>query len=150
MKVKFVLNGVERDFEVKAGEYLLDTLRKHNILSVKKGCDASSCGVCTVLKNGKPVLSCSILTARCEGLSITTVEGEKAEVEKFYSYFGAEGADQCGFCNPATALTVIAMKRELKNPSESAIRQYMVGNLCRCSGYVAQNKAILNYLEDQS
>ncbi len=150
MKVKLLLNGRERIFSVHANEYLLDTLRNHNILSVKKGCDASTCGVCTVLKDGKPILSCSMLTARCEGANITTVEGLQDEVNKFYEYFGQEGADQCGFCNPATALTVIAMKKHLKDPNPESILSYMVGNLCRCSGYVAQNKAIKKYLEDKS
>ena len=148
MNVKLMLNGRPRMFDVNADESLLDTLRRHDVTSVKRGCDAASCGVCTVLVDSKPTLSCSVLTARLENKAITTVEGERNEVEKFYTYFGDEGADQCGFCNPALALTVISLKRTIKNPTDDAIRRYIVGNLCRCSGYVAQHRAIKRYLED--
>lgn len=149
MKVNVVVNGYKKVFEVNPGEYLLDTLRTNNYLSVKKGCDTSSCGVCTVLFDGKPVKSCSLLTAKTEGHEITTVEGIQKEAEKLSGHFGHEGADQCGYCNPSLALTVHAMKNELINPTDQDIKEYLVGNLCRCTGYQAQHIAIRSYLEDK-
>lgn len=150
MKVKLNVNHQEKIFDVSPGEYLLDTLRSHDYLSVRRGCDSTSCGVCTVLVNGKPVPSCSVLSAGLEGAMIITVEGIQAEAEKLSHYFGEEGADQCGFCNPSLAITVYAMKKELTNPTLEDIKNYLVGNLCRCTGYISQEKAIQKYLEDKS
>lgn len=149
MKVNLTINGQKKTFLIEAGDYLLDTLRKNNYLSVKKGCDNSSCGVCTVLLDGKPVKSCSLLTAKTEGHHVTTVEGIQEEAEKLSEYFGAEGADQCGFCNPSMALTVHALKIENSNPSDEEIKEYLTGNLCRCTGYQSQHIAIRKYLEDK-
>lgn len=147
MKINIILNGRERQFEVEPNEYLLDTLRNNHITSVKNGCNNSTCGVCTVLMDGKPVLSCSILSLRADTHEITTVDGLQKEVEEISAFFGDEGADQCGFCNTGMALTVYALKHELKNPTDDQIKDYMVGNLCRCTGYHAQFKAIKSYLE---
>lgn len=149
MKVNLKVNGQNKVFNIEPGDYLLDTLRKENYLSVKKGCDNSSCGVCTVLFDGKPIKSCTVLTAKTEGHEVTTVEGIQKEAEKLSNYFGAEGADQCGFCNPAMALSVHALKEENSNPTDEEIKEYLTGNLCRCTGYQSQHKAIRNYLEDK-
>jgi len=150
MLIKLSVNKELKTFDCEPGEYLLDTLRRNNYLSVRRGCDNTSCGVCTVLFDGKPVPSCSLLTVRAEGHEIITVEGIQDEADKLGRIFGDEGADQCGFCNPSLALTVYAMKRELKNPTEDEVREYLVGNLCRCTGYIAQDRAIFRYLEDKS
>lgn len=150
MKVNLIVNNQKKIFECKPGDFLLDTLRANNYLSVRRGCDTTNCGVCTVLFDGKPVPSCSLLTLKAEGHHITTVEGIQNEAEKIGKYFGDEGADQCGFCNPSLALTVYAMKQELKNPSDKEIKEYLVGNLCRCTGYIAQERAIKKYLGDKS
>jgi len=150
MQVKLIVNGESKHFEVELGEFLLDTLRKNHYISVRRGCDSTSCGVCTVLVEGKPMPSCSLLTIRLEGKAITTVEGIQKEAEKLATHFGNEGADQCGFCNPSMALVVYAMKKELKNPTLDQIKAYLVGNLCRCTGYQAQHIAIQHYLEDRS
>lgn len=150
MKVNINVNGTIKAFEVSPGEYLLDTLRNNHYLSVKRGCDTTGCGVCTVLLNGKPVPSCSLLSAKADGQLITTVEGIQKEAEKLSDYFGQEGADQCGYCNPSMALTVYAMKKELTNPTDEEINKYLVGNLCRCTGYISQTKAIKSYLGDKS
>jgi len=150
LKIKVLVNKRWRSFDVEPGEYLLDTLRRYDYLSVRRGCDTTSCGVCTVLLEGKPVASCSILSAMVDNKEVTTVEGIKEEALKISHHFGLEGADQCGFCNPALALTIYAMKHELVNPTDSEIREYLIGNLCRCSGYIAQERAIRNYLEDRS
>lgn len=149
MKVNLKINGQNKTFLIEAGDYLLDTLRKQNYLSVKKGCDNSSCGVCTVLFDGKPIKSCALLTAKTEGHEVTTVEGIQEEAEKLSDYFGQEGADQCGFCTPGMALTVHALKEENSNPSDEEIKEYLTGNLCRCTGYQSQHIAIRNYLEDK-
>ncbi len=148
MKVEFLLNGRNRIFDVSPDEYLLETLRNHYVTSVRNGCNESTCGVCTVLLDGKPVLSCTVLTVRIEGQHVTTVEGIQNEVSHISDFFGDEGADQCGFCNSGLALTIYALKNEYKNPTEADIKNYIVGNLCRCSGYQAQLKAIKRYLED--
>ena len=150
MLVNLLINDELKTFQIEPGDFLLDTLQKYNYGSVRRGCDSTSCGVCTVLLEGKPVPSCSLLTVRLEGKHITTVEGIQKEAEKLAHYFGLEGADQCGFCNPSMALTVYAMKLEIKQPTLDKIKDYLVGNLCRCTGYQAQHIAILHYLEDQS
>ena len=146
MLVKFKLNGLDIKLDVEPGEFLLDSLKKYGVASLKKGCDGSACGVCTVLLDGKPILSCSYLTLRADGHEITTVEGIQKEAEKIAECFGDEGADQCGYCNSAFALTIHALSKELKNPTDDEIKHYMVGNLCRCTGYQAQLKAIKRYL----
>lgn len=148
MKVHFKLNGQNESWVIEGNEYLLDSLRQNNILSVKRGCDTTSCGVCTVLLNGKPVPSCSVLTASIDGKEVTTVEGIKEDAEILAKHMGHEGADQCGYCNPSLALTVYAMKQEIKNPSSEDIKEFLVGNLCRCTGYIGQEKAIKYYLEE--
>ncbi len=147
MKVMLIINGREQSFDVDPGEYLLDTLRNNHYTSVKRGCDTSSCGVCTILIEERPVASCSYLTVKADGLNVTTVEGIQEEASTLADYFGREGADQCGYCNPGLALTVYAMKKSLDEPSDDDIRDFLVGNLCRCTGYVAQHKAIKAYME---
>lgn len=147
MELNLTVNGRNRVFQIEPGDYLLDTLRAYNYTSVKRGCDTSSCGVCTILLNDSPVASCSYLSAKAEGCQVTTVEGIAKEAEQLADFFGEEGADQCGYCNPGLALTVYAMKKELTDPTDDEIREYLVGNLCRCTGYIAQHKAIRKYLE---
>ena len=146
MLVKFNLNGLDVEYVIKPGEYLLETLRSHEVKSVKKGCDGSACGVCTVLLDDKPVLSCSVLTAKVEGHRVTTVEAIQEEAAELSEYFSKEGADQCGYCNAAFALMVHALRKENPHPTDEEIRNYMVGNLCRCTGYNGQQKAIKAYL----
>ena len=146
MVVKFNLNGLDVEYVIKPGEYLLDTLRSHDVKSVKKGCDGSACGVCTVLVDDKPVLSCSVLTAKVEGHRVTTVEAIQEEAAELSECFSKEGSDQCGYCNAAFALMVHALRKENPHPTDEEIRDYMVGNLCRCTGYNGQQKAIKAYL----
>ena len=149
MLVTFYLNDVEVTYNVKPGEFLAETLRSHGVKSVKVGCNESTCGSCTLLVEGKPVMSCSVLTAFIEGKHITTVEGIQEEAAKISSYFSKEGADQCGFCNTGYALVIHALKREYKNPTDEEIKNYIVGNLCRCSGLQSQLNAIKAYLKEE-
>lgn len=146
MIIKFNLNGLDVSFDVLPNESLLDVLKRHGIKSLKKGCDASSCGVCTVLVDEKPILSCSMLALKADGHKVLTVEGIQKEASEIADCFALEGADQCGYCNSSLALTIHALKNELVNPSEEDIRKYLVGNICRCTGYRAQVKAVLRYL----
>ena len=149
MLVKFYLNDTLVSYDVRPDEYLSQTLRSHGIESVKVGCNESTCGSCTLLVEGKPVMSCSILTASIEGKHVTTVEGIQEEAAKIAYHFAEEGADQCGFCNVGYALVVYALKREIKNPTDEQIKDYIVGNLCRCSGLQSQLNAIKAYLKEE-
>ncbi|MCF7923956.1 MAG: 2Fe-2S iron-sulfur cluster binding domain-containing protein [Candidatus Izimaplasma sp.] len=150
MKINIKINGQNKTFEVEPGEFMLDVLRRNNYLSVRRGCDNISCGVCTILLDNKPVPSCSLLAAKANNHEITTVEGIQVEAEKLAKCFGEFGADQCGFCNPSMALTVYSLKQENVNATEEEIKAYLVGNLCRCTGYVSQHQAIKKYLGDSN
>ena len=146
MKITLILNGKKTEAEIKADTLLLDLVREKGCYSVKRGCETSNCGLCTVWLDKKPVLSCSVLAARADGHEITTLEGLQKESEEFAGFLAREGADQCGFCSPGLIMNVLAMERELKNPDEEAIKEYLAGNLCRCSGYEGQLRGILNFL----
>ena len=147
MNLSFWLNGEYRHEEVEPDTMLLDFLREKGCYSIKRGCETSNCGLCTVLMDGKPVLSCSILALRAEGKKIVTMEGMQKEAKDFGSFLADEGAEQCGFCNPGFIMNVFAMERELTDPSEEEIKEYLAGNLCRCSGFVGQTRSIRKYLE---
>ena len=149
MLVKFYLNDTLVSYDVRPDEYLSETLRSHGIKSVKVGCNESTCGSCTLLVEGKPVMSCSVLTASIENKHVTTVEGIQEEAAKIAHYFAEEGADQCGFCNAGYALVVYSLKKTIKNPTEEQIIDYIVGNLCRCSGLQSQLNAIKAYLKEE-
>jgi len=146
MEIQFTLNGKIVGAEVGADTVLLDVLREKGCYSVKCGCETSNCGLCTVWLDGKPVLSCSVLAARAEQHVVTTLEGLQKEAAEFGEYLAKEGADQCGFCSPGLIMNVLAMERELADPDEDAIREYLAGNLCRCTGYMGQMRAIEKYL----
>lgn len=146
MKIVMDLNGLSRSFEIEPDAYLIDVLRSGGCLSIRRGCDTGSCGSCTVLMDGRPVLSCAMLAAKADGHSITTAEGLSEEINALAEYMTAEGAEQCGYCSPGLALTILAMKKELRDPAEEDIKSYLAGNLCRCSGYVGQLRAIKKYM----
>jgi carbon-monoxide dehydrogenase small subunit len=92
------------------------------------------------------MLSCSVLAARVAGRQVTTLEGVEAQADRFTRFLAAQGADQCGFCSPGLIMTVLAMARELTDPDEEQIRLYLSGNLCRCTGYAGQMRAIVQFL----
>ncbi|ENY8382723.1 (2Fe-2S)-binding protein [Clostridioides difficile] len=144
--IKCTINNKEKELSIRPDDFLADTLRENGYVSVKKGCDTGSCGLCTVMVNDKAVLSCNYLTARVEGQHITTLEGVLDEAKKFGDFLADEGADQCGFCAPGFIMMVLAMKRELQNPTEEEVIDYVNGNLCRCTGYKGQLRAIHKYL----
>ncbi|MBS5787358.1 MAG: 2Fe-2S iron-sulfur cluster binding domain-containing protein [Clostridioides difficile] len=146
MLVELKINGKIKKVDIQPDECLVDTLRNLGNLSVKRGCNTGNCGLCSVLINKKPVLSCAMLTIRATGSEIVTIEGMQEEVAKFADILASQGAEQCGFCSPGFILTVIAMKEELQNPTDEEIKHYLTGNLCRCTGYMGQLRAIKTYL----
>ena len=149
MEVKINLNGKIVVDSIEEDSILLDFVRKHGCLSVKRGCDTSNCGLCTVLMDGNPVLSCSMLTARADGHKIQTLEGLQEEAADFIGFIADQGADQCGFCNPGLVMNTIALLRENPDPTDDEIRAFLAGNLCRCSGYDGQLRGIRNYLNSR-
>lgn len=146
MELKFELNGKKIATVVEADSLLLDVLRSLGCASVKRGCESSNCGLCTVFVDDKPVLSCSVLAARVDGRKVTTLEGLQDEAADFGAFIADQGAEQCGFCNPGLMMNAIAMFRENSHPTEEEILSYLSGNLCRCSGYEGQLRGIQSYL----
>ena len=149
MEIRINLNGRPVSDHIEADLLLIDFLREHGCLSVKRGCETANCGLCTVLMDGKPILSCSMLAARADGHSITTLEGLQEEAADFVGYIADQGADQCGFCNPGLVMNTIALLRENPDPTDDEIKAYLAGNLCRCSGYDGQLRGIRGYLDSR-
>lgn len=147
MEIRFWLNGKKIQAEIEPDTLLLDLLREKGCYSVKRGCETANCGLCTVLLEEKPVLSCSFLAARADGKHVVTLEGMQEEAEEIGSFLAKEGAEQCGFCNPGFMMNIFAMLKELDDPTEEEINEYMAGNLCRCSGFMGQTRSVLKYLE---
>lgn len=150
MQLICTINGIGYEQTIAPDTMLLDFLRTTGFFSVKQGCDTANCGLCTVWLEGRPVLSCSVLAARAQGAAITTIEGLEKQAAAFGEFMAAQGADQCGFCSPGLVMTILAMERELTNPTPDQIKHYLAGNLCRCTGYAGQLRAIENYLNAKS
>lgn len=147
MLINLTLNGKKISAEIEPDMLLLDFVRSKQCYSVKRGCETSNCGLCTVFVDDKPVLSCSVLAARVDGKKVTTLEGLQEEAAEFGAFIADEGAEQCGFCNPGFVMNALALFREKEDPFEEEIREYLSGNLCRCSGYEGQLRGILRFLE---
>lgn len=147
MNIQFRLNGKNVQADVEPDVILLDLLRKLGCYSVKRGCETSNCGLCTVFLDEKPVLSCSVLAARADGRTVTTLEGLQEEAAEFGAFIADQGAEQCGFCNPGFIMNALALFREKEYPNEDEIKEYLAGNLCRCSGYEGQLRGIQAFLE---
>ena len=149
MELTLSLNGKQVTASVEADTLLIDFLRSQGCLSVKRGCETSNCGLCTVLLGGKPVLSCSMLAIRAQGQGVQTLEGLQQEASEFVGFIADQGADQCGFCNPGFVMNTIALLRENPDPTDDEIRSFLAGNLCRCSGYDGQLRGIRAFLESR-
>lgn len=149
MEIQLTLNGRNVTDHVAADTLLIDFLRSRGLSSVKRGCETSGCGLCTVLLDGKPILSCSMLALRAAGHSVQTLEGLQEEAADFVGFIADQGADQCGFCNPGFVMNTIALLRENPDPTDDEIRSFLAGNLCRCSGYDGQLRGIRNYLNSR-
>lgn len=146
MEINLWLNNVYIQDDIAPDTLLLDYVRSKGCYSVKRGCETSNCGLCTVILEGKPVLSCSTLAARANGKHVTTMEGLQEEAAEVGGFLADQGSEQCGFCSPGFIMNVISMSKELKDPTLDEIKEYLAGNLCRCTGYQGQLRAILNYL----
>ena len=149
MEIKLNLNGRPVSALIQPDTLLIDLVRDLGCYSVKRGCETANCGLCTVLMDGKPILSCSTLAARAAGHSIQTLEGLQEEAADFVTFIADQGADQCGFCNPGFVMNTLALLRENSDPSDDEIRAYLAGNLCRCSGYEGQLRGIRAYLDQR-
>ena len=145
VEIEFAINGKKRSLSVKPNDLLINMIRNDLFLTGSKyGCGIGECGACTVLLNGEPVLSCLTLTATVDGKEITTIEGlaKGNELHPMQIAFLKNAAVQCGFCTPGMILTATALLKENPNPTEDEIRDYIRGNICRCTGYIQIVKAI--------
>jgi len=136
--INITVNGHQVSLEVSSNLTLLHMIREDlSLTGTKNGCEAGECGACTVLINGEPVNSCMVLAAECDGVDIMTIEGltESGELGKLQQSFMKLNAIQCGFCTPGMLLSAYALLQRNPNPSKSEIREALVGNLCRCTGY---------------
>ena len=153
MQLNFSLNGQPETWDMAANESLLDALRGHGIFGVKRGCETGECGTCTVLLDGVPVTTCTMLAAQAAGHRVTTVEtmGEHPEqgwrhtagLHILQQAFIESGAIQCGYCTPAQLLAAQALLADQPDPSEAQVREALSGVLCRCTGYVKPVQAVL-------
>ena len=149
MELNFTLNGRAVSTDVRPDTLLLDLVRRLGCLSVKRGCETSGCGLCTVLLDGAPVLSCSVLALRAADRRVDTLEGLQEEARPFAEFIADQGGEQCGFCNPGFVMNTIALLRENPDPTDDDIRAFLAGNLCRCSGYEGQLRGIRAFLNSR-
>lgn len=147
MDISIKLNGRSIKCDIDPDMLLIDLVREHGCYSVKRGCETSNCGLCTVLMDGKPVLSCSMLAARADGHGVYTLEGLQEEADEFAGFIADQGTEQCGFCNPGYVMNMVALLRENPDPTDEEILHYLAGNLCRCSGYEGQLRGFRAYLD---
>jgi len=136
--VTFTINGTRKQENVEANTLLMNLIRERlNLTGTKYACGIGECGACTILMDGKPVLSCLTLAVDADGRNIVTVEGLNDEISRVLrESFLEEGAVQCGFCTPGFLVTSSYLLKEKPSPTEEEIKQYIKGNLCRCTGYV--------------
>ena len=147
--IELRVNGRRHELAVEPSKLLLDTLREDLALTgSKRGCDDSSCGACTILVEGTPMLACTMLAAsyQCDngGHEITTVEGiaEHGALAAIQKAYGDWGGAQCGYCTPGFMITVKALLERNPEPNEEEIKSALSGNLCRCTGYTQMYQAI--------
>lgn len=153
--IELRVNGRRHELAIEPSELLLDVLRQElELTGSKRGCDDSSCGACTVLVDGVPVLSCTMLAMSCAaggGVTpeITTVEGiaDHGALAAIQKAYGDWGGAQCGYCTPGFMVTVKALLDSNPDPSEEDIRHALSGNLCRCTGYTQMYQAIKAAIE---
>lgn len=148
MEVSLIINGKKLQVSVEPDEVLLTTLRGQGYFSTRRGCDTLNCGLCTVWLDGKTILSCSYPTYRAAGHEVTTLEGLADEAALLADCLAAEGADQCGYCTTGMMMSAMALRRQNPNPTDEEIKDFLVGNLCRCTGYESHLRGIRRYLEE--
>ncbi len=148
--IEFRVNGRTYEVAVEPNKLLLDVLREDlDLTGSKRGCDDSSCGACTVMIDGTPMLSCTMLAASCEGREITTVEGiaEHGALAAIQKAYGDWGGSQCGYCTPGFMVTLKHLMDNNPEPTEEEIRHALSSNLCRCTGYAQMYQAIKAAIE---
>ncbi|HEX8917057.1 MAG TPA: (2Fe-2S)-binding protein [Chloroflexota bacterium] len=145
MRIALSVNGSVVEWEITAGETLLDAIRRHNLTGTKRVCESGECGACAVMLDGLAVDSCILLAAQADGGELVTVEGIERDgrLHPVQEAFARNGSVQCGFCIPGMIVTAAAYLQENPNPSEEDIRHVFVGNLCRCTGYKKPIEAVL-------
>lgn len=144
-RIQLTVNGELEQVDVPSNMTLLGMLReKLTLTGTKNGCTAGECGACTVLMNGEPVNSCMVLAVECSGAKITTVEGlpQDGKLDPIQDALIAAGGVQCGFCIPGVLISSRALLDRNPNPTDEEIRLALVGNLCRCTGYVRIIEAV--------
>jgi aerobic-type carbon monoxide dehydrogenase small subunit (CoxS/CutS family) len=144
--IRVTINGKEKELTIEPGEILLDTLRREGYFGVKRGCDEGTCGACTIILNGKSIKSCVFLAAQAHNGKITTIEGigTREEPHPLQTAFVEEGVIQCGFCIPGLLLSAKTLLDNNPSPTKEDVKTALNGNLCRCTGYSGQIKAVLN------
>jgi carbon-monoxide dehydrogenase small subunit len=145
-RIAVIVNGERRTVEVEPRLLLAHFLRQAlKLTGTHTGCDTTNCGACTVLLDGKPVKSCTVLAVQANGRQVTTVEGlaMASELHPIQEGFKDEHGLQCGFCTPGMMLASVALLNENPNPSEEDIRWALSGNLCRCTGYQNIVKSVM-------
>ena len=148
--IELKINGRTHELAIEPSKLLLDALRQDlQLTGSKRGCDDSSCGACTVLVDGIPMLSCTMLAASCEGQEVTTVEGvsEHGSLAAIQKAYGDWGGAQCGYCTPGFMMTVKHLLAVNANPTEEEVRSALSSNLCRCTGYSQMYQAIKAAIE---
>jgi aerobic-type carbon monoxide dehydrogenase small subunit (CoxS/CutS family) len=148
--IELRVNGRNHELAFEPSKLLLDVLRQNlNLTGSKRGCDDSSCGACTVLVDGTPMLACTMLAASCAGQEITTIEGvsEHGSLAAIQKAYGDWGGAQCGYCTPGFIMTVKHLMSENADPSEAEVRNALSSNLCRCTGYNQMYEAVKSAIE---
>jgi xanthine dehydrogenase YagT iron-sulfur-binding subunit len=143
MQLRLTINDQRHELEVEPHRPLADVIRTDAALTgTKVACGEGTCGSCTVLVDGRAVLSCLTLAVACDGADVRTVEGDDELLGRLQAAFTAEDAFQCGFCTPGQLLSAVALLRANPRPSAAEIRAGMSGNLCRCGAYPAIERAV--------
>jgi len=143
-RIRLRVNGEERECLAPVHHSLLEVLREDlGLMGTKHGCELGECGTCTVLVDGRPILSCLTLPIECEGREVRTVEGlAGAELDPLQRAFAELGAAQCGYCTPGFLLTAESLLEQNATPSRQQIAEALAGNLCRCTGYLKIFEAV--------
>jgi len=145
VNVTLTVNGASRTAEVEATTTLVEMLRGPlGLTGTKVGCGRGECGACTVILDGRPVNSCIVFAAQCDGRDVLTIEGlsENGELHRIQRAFVEAGAVQCGYCTPGMVMSAYALLRDNPHPDREEIRRAIAGNLCRCTGYVKIVEAV--------
>jgi len=151
VEIRVSINGTAKIWNVEPGELLVDVLRDNGYRSVKKGCGSADCGTCTVLLDGRAVLSCSVFAASVEGKTIETLEGlgSEQQLHPIQQAFLDASAFQCGFCAPGLIMATKELLEKESSLTEEQIKHELSGNLCRCTGYENQVKAVSGLMDKE-